>query len=344
MGELLGAPFGLVPDAVWRTAFARLPIGPIVTGRISYLDAPDEVVGSLITVPLAPSQMLSLPRSKVQAKISAAVDKARDLGARIVGLGALTAPASAGGKSLAKRSDVGITNGNAFTAAMTLMGMEQLLTRVRPDPLIAIVGATGSVGACLTRLFARQHDGRLLLVARNEGRLESLAKEVRRPSVNVATSTDMSTVAGADLVVLLTSAAEALLRSEHLKFGAVVLDDTVPRNTDPRLLVERPDVLVVDGGLIEIPGVNIEGAIGLAPKLAYACLAETMLLALGDHEGHFSIGTPQVEQAEHLLNLAAAHRDLGFSLAPFRSFGKLITEPWARLAPIPTAELASCAA
>ena len=170
MGELLGAPFGLLPDALWRTVFARLPIAPIVTGRISYLDTPGEVAGSLITVPLAPSQLLTLPRSKVQAKINAAVDKARDLGARIVGLGALTAPASAGGKTLVRRSDVGITNGNAFTAAMTLLGMERLMTRIKPDPLIAIVGATGSVGSCLTRLYARKHQGRLLLVARNAGR------------------------------------------------------------------------------------------------------------------------------------------------------------------------------
>ena len=345
MAQLLGAPFGLLPDVLWRAAFAKLPIAPLVTGRMSYADAQDEIVGSLITVPLTPTQLLTLPRAKVQAKIAAAVDKARDLGAKIVGLGGLTAPASVGGKSFAKRDDIGITNGNAFTAAMTLLGMERLLTRIpQRDPLIAFVGATGSVGSCLTRLYARKHAGRLLLVARNRGRLEALATEIRGNGADVTVSTDMAAVANADLVILLTSASEAVLRSEHLKRGAVVLDDTVPRNTDIRLIAERPDVLIVDGGLVEIPGLNLRGSIGLAPKISYACLAETILLALAGHEGHFSIGTPHVEQAEYLLTLAAKHRDIGFTLAPFRSFGKLISDPEIHFADPVAEEFESCAA
>lgn len=344
MGILLGAPFSLVPDRIWTTAFAHLPIAPMVTGRMAYDDAPDDLVGSLITVPLTATQLLTLPRTQVQDKISAAVDKARDLGAEIVGLGALTAPVSAGGKLFAKRSDIGVTNGNAFTAVMTLLGMERLMARTRPDPVIAIVGATGSVGSCLTRLIARRHSGRLLLVARNEGRLSALAQEVSGSRLTVSTSTDMAEVRKADLVVLLTASADSILRSEHLKTGAVVLDDTVPRNTDRRLIVERPDVLVVDGGIVEIPGASLKGSIGLAPGLAYACLAETMLLALAGHQGHFSIGTPQVEQAEYLLDLALRHRHLGFTLAPFRSFGRLVEEPAhvPAIANIP--EVASCAA
>jgi predicted amino acid dehydrogenase len=342
MGLLFGAPFGLVPDAVWRTAFARLPVPPIVTGTMSYTDAPDEAAGLLITVPLTPTQLLTLPRTKVQAKISAAVDKARDLGASVVGLGALTAPASAGGKAFAKRTDVGVTNGNAFTAAMTLMGMERLMARMRPDPVIALVGATGSVGSCLTQLYARKHSGRLLLIARNQGRLDALAKDVRGHGAEVSVSTDMADVRSADLVVLLTSSADSILRSEHLKPGAVVLDDTVPRNTDPSLVAERPDVLVVDGGLVEISGADLHGcSIGLAPKLAYACLAETMLLALAGHEGHFSIGTPQVEQAEYMLKLAREHRQFGFNLAPFRSFGTLISQPSRELVGAADEELVS---
>ena len=200
------------------------------------------------------------------------------------------------------------------------------------------------MNAPLTRLYARKHSGRLLLVARNRGRLDALAKEVREDGADVSVSTDMADVAKADLVILLTSATNALLRSEHLKYGALVLDDTVPRNTDTRLIAERPDVLVVDGGLVEIPGLNLRGSIGLAPKTVYACLAETMLLSLAGHEGHFSIGTPQVEQAEYLLQLAAAHRDLGFTLAPFRSFGKLVSEPQRRFSEAPSKEFASWAA
>jgi predicted amino acid dehydrogenase len=343
MGILFGRPFSFVPEAIWRSALKRLPVPPMVTGKMSRVDLPDEVAGRIITVPLTPNQLLTLPRSQVQARISAAVDLARDLGASVVGLGALTAPASVGGKAFAKRDDIGVTNGNAFTAAMTLQAMEQLIAKLGRDPLIAIVGATGSVGSCLTRLYSRKHQGRLLLVARNEGRLTKLAADVRRNGVEAAVSVDMADVSKADLVVLLTSSPDALLRSEHLKRDAVVLDDTVPRNTDEKLLIERPDVLIVDGGLVEIPGFNLRGSIALAPKLAYACLAETMLLALSGHKGHFCMGDVQVDQAEHILKLADENRHLGFHLAPFRSFGRLINEP----APIVAArlpELVPCAA
>jgi predicted amino acid dehydrogenase len=324
MGELFGAPFSLIPDRAWAAAFDRLALPPMVTGKIYFPGAPAEAAGLLITLPFTPVQMLTLPRARIQAKLEAAVDKARDLGARIVGLGALTASVSAGGKTLARRNDIGITNGNAFTAAMTLAGVERLLPHLPSDPLIAVVGATGSVGSCLTRLYARRHSGRLLLVARNRGRLDVLAGETRRDNVAVEVSTQMDDVRRADLVVLLTSSSDSILKSEHLKRGAVVLDDTVPRNTDPSLLTARPDVLIVDGALVDVAGVDIRGAIGLPPRLAYACLAETMLLALDGHDGHFAIGAAAVDQAERMVALADRWQELGFTLAPFRSFGRLI--------------------
>ena len=308
MGELLGAPFSLVPNWAWAAAFDRLPFPPMVTGRIHFPHGPKDGAGLLITVPFTPVQMLTLPRSRVQARIEAAVNLARDMGARLVGLGGLIASASVGGKTLAKRNDIGITNGNAFTAAITLAGIERLLDRLPTDPLIAIVGATGSVGSCLTRLIGRRHDGRLLLVARNRGRLDALAAETRHDRLAIEVTTQMTDVARADLVVLLTSASETILRSEHLKIGAVVLDDTVPRNTDPSLLEKRPDVVIVDGGLVDLNGITIDGAIGLPPRLAYACLAETMLLALDGHEGHFSIGAARVDQAERMVGLAECWR------------------------------------
>ena len=343
MGILFGKPFSLVPEFAWRAALKHLPVPPMVTGKMSRVDLPSKIMGRIITVPLTPTQLLTLPRTQVQGRISQAIDKARDLGASVVGLGALTAPASAGGKAFAKRTDVGVTNGNAFTAAMTLQAIEKLIPTLDRDPLIAIVGATGSVGSCLTRLYARQHAGRLLLVARNEARLQALAADVHGGSIEATISTNMADVAQADLVVLLTSSPDALLRSEHLKRGAVVLDDTVPRNTDENLLTERPDVLIVDGGLVEIPGFDLRGSIALAPKLAYACLAETMLLALSGHKGHFCMGDAQVDQAEHILKLANEHRHLGFHLAPFRSFGKEIRDVSSRALNGPLEEV-SCAA
>ena len=132
MGQLLGHPFGLVPEKVWQKVLEHLPIPPMVTGKLSRVDLPGKVMGRIITVPLTPTQLLTLPRTQVQARISAAIDLARDLGASIVGLGALTAPASVGGKAFLKRQDVAVTNGNSFTAAMTLQAIEKLAASAAP--------------------------------------------------------------------------------------------------------------------------------------------------------------------------------------------------------------------
>jgi fatty aldehyde-generating acyl-ACP reductase len=129
-------------------------------------DQPNQAAGWLVTVPLGARQLLELPRRFVQAKVAEAVDKAVQLGAEVVGLGALTAPATLGGKTLENRSDIGVTNGNAFTAAMTWMGIQRLLSKLPSDPHIAVVGATGSVGSCLIELLGKRPlASRLTLVA-----------------------------------------------------------------------------------------------------------------------------------------------------------------------------------
>jgi predicted amino acid dehydrogenase len=161
-------------------------------------------------------------------------------------------------------------------------------------------------------------------VARSSSRLADLANELRAeaPGLPVEASVELGALRRPDVIVLLTSASEALLRSEHLRPGAIVLDDTQPRNTDPGLQRTRPDVLIVDGGLVSVPGVHITSNIDLPPGHVYACLAETMLLALEGRREHFGIGEPTADQAEHMLRLAEKHRHLGFRLAPLRSFGR----------------------
>ena len=214
------------------------------------------------------------------------------LGASVVGLGALTATVTGGGISLRHRSDIGVTNGNAYTAAV----VESQVRRLLDDPAfaatgrrVAVVGASGSVGGAVTMLLARDSvvDG-LTLIARSRPKLESLAARVngRVPTV---VSGNIADAVQADIArVLLTASADALLGAAHLAPGAVVLDATQPRNTSPELSVRRPDVLVVDGGVVDIPSLRLVGGdIGLPAGRAYACFAETAMLALTGHVGHF---------------------------------------------------------
>lgn len=315
-------PLRLVPEPLYDLALRALRLPPITWSELFWHDAPGEPAGWLILVPLSGRQMLTLRRERVVAQVEAALDRAAALGAEVVGLGALTAPVTAGGQRLVHRQDVGVTNGNAYTAAVTLEAMRRLLAGRTADAEIAIVGATGSVGSCLVKLLTRQRlASRLTLVARDQGRLESLAAATSGAAawLKVRASTEMAQVANADLVVLLTSSADALLRSEHLKPGAMVLDDTQPRNTSPLLPRQRPDVRVIDGGLVAAPGLRLTHGLGLPAGTTFACLAETLLLGLAGHRGHFSIGTPTPEQVTYVADLAVR---FGVTLAPFHSFGQ----------------------
>jgi predicted amino acid dehydrogenase len=132
----------------------------------------------------------------------------------------------------------------------------------------------------------------------------------------------------ADLVVLMTSATGAVLTSDHLKLGATVLDDTQPRNSSPTLLEERPDVTILDGGVVSTRGLDRRGfSIGLDAHASFACLAESSLLALDGHRGHGTIGRPSLEQVDRVQALAHRFAHLGFDLAEPTTFGEPAAVP-----------------
>ncbi len=124
----------------------------------------------------------------------------------------------------------------------------------------------------------------------------------------------------ADLVVTATSATESIIRPESLRSGAVVLDLSRPANVSREVALARPDVLVIDGGIIEVPGRPDLGRFGLKPGLAYACMAETMMLALDGHLENTSLGTDL--KAESLCRMRDSARRHGFRVAQLRSFGR----------------------
>ncbi|WP_028045692.1 semialdehyde dehydrogenase [Cellulomonas sp. URHE0023] len=309
-------PLGHVPEGLWDTAVRRLPVRPFTSSRVAL---GERAVGEVVVVPFGARHLLSQP-GEGKVRVSRAVDHAASHGAGVVGLGALTATVTAGGLSLRGRTDIGVTNGNAYTAAIL---EDQLTGLLRGDRRVAVVGATGSVGTTLVRLLARAGTvDSLTLVARGAPRLAALGREVGG-RVPTRFSTDLYDVRDCDAVVLLTASADALLGAEHLAPGALVLDATQPRNTHPDLVVQRPDVTLVDGGVVDVPSMRIRGAdIGLPHGQAYACFAETFLLGLSGHRGHFSIGVPTLDQVDHVRDLARRFAHLGFGAASSTSFGR----------------------
>lgn len=80
--------------------------------------------------------------------------------------------------------------------------------------------------------------------------------------------------------------------------------------------------------MVSIPGVNLRLNIGFKPEQGYACLVETMLLALEGMGDHYSIGNATPNQAREMLDLLDKYKKVyGFELAVFSSFGNPFNLP-----------------
>ena len=84
-------------------------------------------------------------------------------------------------------------------------------------------------------------------------------------------------------------------------------------------------MLVIEGGVIEVPGeVDFHFAFGFPPRTAFACMSETMILALEGTYQSYTLGRDlSVEQVLHMGELAKKH---GFKLAGFRAFEVAVTD------------------
>ena len=134
----------------------------------------------------------------------------------------------------------------------------------------------------------------------------------------------------ADVVVAATSATGTLIGPRPLRPGAVVCDLSRPANISTEVAAARPDVLVIDGGIIDVPGQPDLGRFGLGRGLAYACMAETMMLALEGHLKNTSLGTDLAPEGLRMLHALADRH--GFRVAQLRSFGRpLDGDAWDRL-------------
>jgi len=110
-----------------------------------------------------------------------------------------------------------------------------------------------------------------------------------------------------------------------LKFGAVVCDVARPADVSLEVREARPDVLVIDGGVVAVPGdPELGWNFGFEKGLAYACMSETMMLALEGLYEHCSLGIDiNMEVINSFKALAKKH---GFRLAGLRSFDKPLSE------------------
>lgn len=285
-----------------------------------------ETEGWFIGCPLTPRQMVrTLPLEEVYDKITQCAHLAAEQGAELIGLGAFTSVVGDGGITVANRSKIGVTTGNSYTVATAIQGTLLACERLAIDPanaVLAVVGATGSIGKTCAVILSKQFS-KTILVGRDLEKTQVFAREIP----NSVATTDVNAIREADAIVTVTSSEDGIIQPEHLKPGCVVCDVARPRDVSVRVAKERNDVLVIEGGVVRVPGdVEFNFNFGFPEKTAYACMSETMILALEGNPDlfNFTLGKDvTVEQVERITALATKH---GFELTNFRSFETAVSD------------------
>jgi len=318
-----------LPERLVEAAFRAVPPfeASHITGIVSATGARAE--GWFIALPWTPRVVLAAPPELVYRRLIQAGRIAERLGAGIVGLGAFTKVVGDRGLTVARALGIGVTTGNSLTVATAiegaLLGAQRMGIEVG-QARVAVVGATGAIGAACCRILARQVAG-LILVARTRSRLMALAEEL--PSfgpARVEVTPDVRRAVGdADIVITVSTATDVLIEPEHLRPGAVVCDVARPRNVSRLVYDRRNDVLVIDGGVIEVPGpVEFGLDFGFPPRSCEACMAETIILALEQRYEDYTLGGEvQLDRVDEIHALMRKH---GFRLSGFRRFERKISD------------------
>ncbi len=141
--------------------------------------------GWLIGIPYSGKHLLELPRKEAVEQVGKAVDLAKELGAKMVGLGAYTSVVTRGGADLQGRG-AAITSGNSYTivtAYDALIKGAHLMDIDIERATGSVIGATGSIGRVSALLLANEVRQLLLVGNPQKGqaslrRLERLAEEI----------------------------------------------------------------------------------------------------------------------------------------------------------------------
>jgi predicted amino acid dehydrogenase len=286
-----------------------------------------EIEGWFVACPYTPQRMLTLPPQQVYNKIVQTGRLAEKLGARVLGLGAFTSVVGDAGVTISQGLTIPVTTGDSYTVAVAVMAVKEAADRVGINlrqATAAVVGASGAIGSVCAELLASAVP-EMILIGRRIERLQKVKARVEAAGGQPQLSTDMLDLRRADVVITVTNALETVIEPRHLKAGAVVCDVARPRDVSHAVVQERSDVLVIEGGMVEVPGdVDFHFDFGFPPRMAFACMAETITLALEGRFERYTLGKNiQIEKVREIAALAEKH---GFKLGGFRCFERAVTD------------------
>ncbi|HEY5249067.1 MAG TPA: dehydrogenase [Dermatophilaceae bacterium] len=309
----------VVVDAMEK-AMAYAP--PFTYSHVTGIKSPTgaEAEGWLISVGGTPKELMAHSPEFTYARLLAAAETARKLGAQVMGLGAFTKVVGDAGVTVAKQASLPITTGNSYSAsgalwaaheALNQLGIAELDEKGRIKGKAMVVGASGAIGSVCARLLALSSD-ELWLVSPESAKLLALKQDIERgnPRATIyVAATPHEHLGDMDLIVTATSGAgKRILDIMEVKPGCVITDVARPLDLSAEDVAKRPDVLVIESGEIRLPGDVEMKNIGLPKGVAYACLAETVVLALEGRYETFTVGRNiEWEKVKEIYQLGLKH-------------------------------------
>jgi acetylornithine/succinyldiaminopimelate/putrescine aminotransferase/predicted amino acid dehydrogenase len=259
---------------------------------------------------------------RFQAEIRDCMDEAIDAGCEHVGFGGYTSIVTRACRDVVN-PNIRVTSGNSLTVGMAV---EALFRESKTHGIdiaserVAIVGATGNLGWVLAHLL-NGLVGQLVLIGRPgaEPRLEKLKSELEAAATGsqpIKISSDLNDLRTSRLIVACSNAATPIVTPAHIIDGpAVLLDLAVPGDAYPSL-ADNPNLSVIRGGIVALPDGGKRSPLILPgwhlPRgYAYGCIAETLLLGLGNINEDYSCGPIQPGQVRRIMDVADQH---GFTL------------------------------
>jgi acetylornithine/succinyldiaminopimelate/putrescine aminotransferase/predicted amino acid dehydrogenase len=243
--------------------------------------------------------------------VRAGVELAKELGCDVIGFGGYSSIVSDNCRAIAD-DELVLTSGNSLTVAAAIDTMfaaadaHGIGTR-----RLGVVGATGNIGAMMAELAASEVSHTTLVGRPGAARrLEALA--ARLPG-SVSVATDLNALRECNVIIGASNAPAPIIAAQHLSHENVVICDVaVPRDVALEVELERPNCRVLKGGSVRLPleqrldnrGLMIDG------DAVYACLAETLVVALAGIERNFSFGALRGADVREVRRLALQH---GFS-------------------------------
>ncbi len=205
------------------------------------------------------------------------------------------------------------TTGNTHTAYIICRQVEQASQALGINlstATVAVCGATGDIGSAVCRwLNARTDIAELLLIARNQERLQALQEELGRGKIM-----DLpEALPQADIIVWVASMPKGVeIDSATLKQPCLLIDGGYPKNLATK--IQQPGVHVLNGGIVE-HSLDIDWRImkivnmDIPARQLFACFAESMLLEFEKWHTNFSWGRNRitVEKMDQIGEVSLKH-------------------------------------